>query len=618
MLNEGKKYNENVWNKLAENIDWISTYSKTNDSSFHKPIKINWFEGGELNVSYNCVDRHLKNNADKIAIIWESEDGLSTKKITYADLHKKVCRFSNVLKSQSISKGDTVCIYMPMTIEAIVAMLACARIGAIHNVIFAGFSANSIADRIKDSKSKLIICGDYSIRNQKKIPLKNNIREALSILNKKIKTIVFNPLGKIADLYDHELNWHNELNKASEKSEPTVLSSNDPLFILYTSGSTGTPKGLVHSSGGYLVHVHNTFKDLFNFKQDDIYWSTADIGWITGHSYGVYGPLSNGATILIFEGNPLYEDGININLLIKKHQVNIFYTAPTLIRSLMSKKHLKNHVSTNSSLKVLGSVGEPLNPEAWSWYYNDFGQQKCPIIDTWWQTETGGILIAPKIQNYKKIAGSAGTSINGTEGFIVDNHAKECKPEEEGFLVFRDSWPGQAISIFGDHARFEKTYFEQFPGFYCSGDGAKKDLQNNFFITGRIDDVLNVSGHRMGTSEIESAIVSHKSVVEAGVIGIPDEVKGETIFAFVAVDDHTKKTTDLKVDIKNWVKKEIGSLAIPYDIELVSELPKTRSGKIMRRILKKIANNDFDNFGDISTLANPESVNELISLKNNK
>ncbi|WP_145955011.1 AMP-binding protein [Paraphotobacterium marinum] len=434
-------------------------------------------------------------------------------------------------------------------------------------------------------------------------------------MNKKIKTIIFNPLGKIDDLYDHELNWHDELNKASEKNEPTVLSSNDPLFILYTSGSTGTPKGLVHSSGGYLVHVHNTFKDLFNFKQDDIYWSTADIGWITGHSYGVYGPLSNGATILIFEGNPLYEDGININSLIEKHQVNIFYTAPTLIRSLMSKKHLKNHVSTKSSLKVLGSVGEPLNPEAWSWYYNDFGQQKCPIIDTWWQTETGGILIAPKIKNYKKIAGSAGTSINGTEGFIINNHAEECKPDEEGFLVFRDSWPGQAISIFGDHARFEKTYFEQFSGFYCSGDGAKKDLQNNFFITGRIDDVLNVSGHRMGTSEIESAIVSHKSVVEAGVIGIPDKVKGEAIFAFVAVDDHTKKTTDLKVDIKNWVKKEIGALAIPSDIELVSELPKTRSGKIMRRILKKIAINDFDNFGDISTLANPESVNELISLK---
>ena len=612
---------EKFWKKYAQQIDWITPFSdqcikKINFSK--ENLEIKWFYDGELNVSYNCLDRHLTENANKTAIIWEGDNPEEHKNISYAELHKEVCLMGNVLKNNGVKKGDRVTIYMPMIPEAAYAMLACARIGAIHSVVFGGFSPESLADRIIDCDSNFVITADEGIRANKIVPLKNNVDEALNKCPHQVKVLVIKRTGNDVQIKkDRDLWWHIEKEKASEYCPPEIMNAEDPLFILYTSGSTGKPKGVLHTSGGYLVYASMTHKYIFDYKDNEIYWCTADVGWVTGHSYIVYGPLANGATTLMFEGVPNYPNSSRFWEVVDKHNVNIFYTAPTAIRALMKEGNEPVNKTSRSSLRLLGSVGEPINPEAWNWYYTVVGSSKCPIVDTWWQTETGGILISPLPGAIDLKPGSATKPFFGISPALVDNEGNELEGEAEGNLIIKDSWPGQMRTVYGDHKRFAETYFSTFNNSYFTGDGAKRDKDGYWWITGRVDDVINVSGHRMGTAEVESALVAHEKVAESAVVGYPHDIKGQGIYAYVTLSDGNAPNEALRKELILWVRKEIGPIASPDLIQWAPNLPKTRSGKIMRRILRKIAANEHDQLGDVSTLADPNVVKDLVENRMN-
>ncbi|NVJ60442.1 MAG: acetate--CoA ligase [Gammaproteobacteria bacterium] len=607
------------WAEQAEKfIDWEKRWDSVMDIDYHK-ADIKWFEGAELNVCYNCVDRHAETTPEKTAIIWEGDDPKKSESISYAQLKRKVSQFANLLKSRGVSKGDRVCIYMPMIPEVGYAMLACARIGAVHSVVFGGFSPESLKSRILDSDCKVVITADEGVRGGKTVPLKANTDEALEQCPNVHSVIVVKYTGA-------DTNWHSErdvdyldvIDTLSDECPCETMSAEDPLFILYTSGSTGKPKGVLHTSGGYILYAAITHKYVFDYHEGDIYWCTADAGWITGHSYIFYGPLANGATTLVFEGVPTYPDASRFWQVIDKHQVNIFYTAPTAIRALMGQGDDFVTKASRSSLKLLGTVGEPINPEAWEWYYNVVGEQRCPIVDTWWQTETGGILLTPLPGATGLKPGSATRPFFGIQPAIVDNDGNELEGEAEGALVMRQSWPGQMRTVYGDHQRFYDTYFSQYKGYYFSGDGARRDKDGYYWITGRMDDVLNVSGHRLGTAEIESALVLHEKVAEAAVIGYPHDIKGQGVYAFVTLMSNAEPSDSLKQDLIDLVKKEIGPIAKPDIIQWAPGLPKTRSGKIMRRILRKIGCNEIDSLGDTSTLADPSVVDNLIENRINR
>lgn len=620
-----KMYQESIqdpaafWREQGKIVDWMKPYQQVKNTSFDPGhIHIGWFEDGTLNVAANCLDRHLETRGDQTAIIWEGDDAKESKKVTYRELHQSVCRFANVLKAQGIKKGDVIAIYMPMVPEAAVAMLACARIGAVHSVIFGGFSPESIAGRIVDSSAKLVITADEGIRAGRAIPLKKNIDEALKnpAVNSVSNVIVFRRTGKQGEWKTgRDLWWHDLMELADDHCPPEEMNAEDPLFILYTSGSTGKPKGVLHTTGGYLVYAATTFKYVFDYHPGDIYWCTADVGWITGHSYLVYGPLACGAITLMFEGVPNWPDSSRMAQVVDKHQVNILYTAPTAIRALMADGDKAIQGTSRTSLKIMGSVGEPINPEAWEWYFNKIGNAKCPIVDTWWQTETGGFMITPLPGATELKAGSATLPFFGVQPALVDNLGNLQDGACEGNLVITDSWPGQARTLFGDHDRFEQTYFSTFKGMYFSGDGARRDEDGYYWITGRVDDVLNVSGHRLGTAEIESALVSHPKIAEAAVVGIPHHLKGQAIYAYITLNHGEEPTSELYTEVRNWVRKEIGPIATPDILHWTDSLPKTRSGKIMRRILRKIAAGDTSNLGDISTLADPGVVEKLLEEK---
>ncbi|RYC47266.1 acetate--CoA ligase [Pectobacterium zantedeschiae] len=607
------------WGEQGKIVDWIKPYETIKNTSFDPGhIRIRWFEDGTLNVAANCLDRHLAERGDQTAIIWEGDDATESKKVTYRELHQSVCRFANVLKSQGVKKGDVVAIYMPMVPEAAVAMLACARIGAIHSVIFGGFSPEAISGRIIDSSAKLVITADEGIRAGRVIPLKKNIDEALK--NPNVTTIssviVFRRTGKINEWKDgRDLWWHDLIEKADDHCPPEEMNAEDPLFILYTSGSTGKPKGVLHTTGGYLVYAALTFKYVFDYHPGDIYWCTADVGWVTGHSYLLYGPLACGAITLMFEGVPTWPDARRMAQVVDKHKVNILYTAPTAIRALMAEGDKAIEGTSRESLRIMGSVGEPINPEAWEWYFNKIGNGKCPIVDTWWQTETGGFMITPLPGAIEAKAGSATRPFFGVQPALVDNLGNPQEGTTEGNLVIVDSWPGQARTLFGDHDRFEQTYFSTFKGMYFSGDGARRDEDGYYWITGRVDDVLNVSGHRLGTAEIESALVAHPKIAEAAVVGIPHHMKGQAIYAYITLNHGEEPSSELYTEVRNWVRKEIGPIATPDILHWTDSLPKTRSGKIMRRILRKIAAGDTSNLGDTSTLADPGVVEKLLEEK---
>ena len=626
-----KKYNEmykesisnpeKFWGKMGNRIDWINPFTKVKNTSFsHDDVSIKWYEDGTLNISYNCIDRHLKKNRDKVAIIWESDEPSLSKNITYGELYKQVCRLSNIYKELGVNKGDRVILYMPMIPEAAYAMLACARIGAIHSVVFGGFSPEALASRITDCGACLVVTADEGPRGGKPVPLKENVNKAL-LISGDIKTLVVKRTGANVYMKENRDFSYNEMNDlVSDKNVPEEMSAEDPLFILYTSGSTGKPKGVQHSSGGYIVYASLTHEYIFDYHDDDIYWCTADVGWITGHSYIVYGPLSNGATTLMFEGVPTYPDCSRFWQVCEKHNVNQFYTAPTAIRALMGQGDDFVNNCNLSSLRILGTVGEPINPEAWEWYNRVVGKGKCPIVDTWWQTETGGILITPLPGATPTKPGSATNPFFGIKPVIMDPKTgqKLFGNNVEGVLAFEDSWPSQMRTVFGDHERFVKTYFSDFKGYYFSGDGCKRDKDGYYWITGRVDDVLNVSGHRMGTAEIESALVSHPLVSESAVVGYPHKIKGQGIYAFVTLMVGENPTEELTKDLETWVRKEIGPIAKPDLIQWSPNLPKTRSGKIMRRILRKIAENKYEELGDTSTLADPTVVDNLIENRLNK
>lgn len=604
---------DKFWAEQAEIfISWYKTWDKVSDVDFHK-ASIKWFEGAELNVSYNCIDRHLPDKAEQTAIIFEGDEPDTSRHISYQQLHDEVCRFANVLKQRGVKKGDRVCIYMPMIPEVGYAMLACARIGAIHSVVFGGFSPESLKTRILDSDCRVIITADEGVRGGKVIPLKQNTDEAVAGCPK-VHTVLVVKHTKAS------VNWNKNIDvdyfdlrqKASAICEPEVMQAEDPLFILYTSGSTGKPKGVMHTSGGYLLYAAITHKYVFDYQQGDIYWCTADAGWITGHSYIFYGPLANGATTLVFEGVPNYPDNSRFWQVIDKHQVSIFYTAPTAIRALMASGDEPLQNTSRKSLRLLGTVGEPINPEAWEWYYRVVGNQQCPIVDTWWQTETGGILITPLAGAHALKPGSATQPFFGIKPVLLDKDANQLNGEASGSLAMAQSWPGQMRGVYGDPQRFYDTYFAQFAGYYFSGDGAKRDADGYIWITGRMDDVLNVSGHRLGTAEIESALVLHPSVAEAAVVGFPHEIKGEAIYAYVTLMHGVEHTQQLKDELVQFVAKEISPIAKPQILQWANALPKTRSGKIMRRILRKIAAKNFDDLGDTSTLADPSVVDALI------
>ncbi|GKW12547.1 acetate--CoA ligase [Pectobacterium sp. IFB5596] len=607
------------WGEQGKIVDWIKPYETIKNTSFDPGhIRIRWFEDGTLNVAANCLDRHLAERGDQTAIIWEGDDAAESKKVTYRELHQSVCRFANVLKSQGVKKGDVVAIYMPMVPEAAVAMLACARIGAIHSVIFGGFSPEAISGRIIDSNAKLVITADEGVRAGRVIPLKKNIDEALK--NPNVTTIssviVFRRTGKGGEWKDgRDLWWHDLVEKADDHCPPEEMNAEDPLFILYTSGSTGKPKGVLHTTGGYLVYAALTFKYVFDYHPGDIYWCTADVGWVTGHSYLLYGPLACGAITLMFEGVPTWPDASRMAQVVDKHQVNILYTAPTAIRALMAEGDKAIEGTSRESLRIMGSVGEPINPEAWEWYFNKIGNGKCPIVDTWWQTETGGFMITPLPGAIEAKAGSATRPFFGVQPALVDNLGNPQAGTAEGNLVIVDSWPGQARTLFGDHDRFEQTYFSTFKGMYFSGDGARRDEDGYYWITGRVDDVLNVSGHRLGTAEIESALVAHPKIAEAAVVGIPHHMKGQAIYAYITLNHGEEPSSELYTEVRNWVRKEIGPIATPDILHWTDSLPKTRSGKIMRRILRKIAAGDTSNLGDTSTLADPGVVEKLLEEK---
>ena len=621
MYQESISNPEEFWRKMGNRIDWITPFSKVKNTSFsHDDVSIKWYEDGSLNVSYNCIDRHLEKNRDKVAIIWESDEPSLSKNITYGELYKQVCRLSNIYKELGVNKGDRVILYMPMIPEAAYAMLACARIGAVHSVVFGGFSPEALASRITDCGASLVVTADEGPRGGKSVPLKENVNKALEISGD-IKTLVVKRTG--ANIYmkeNRDFSYNEMINLVSETNEPEEMSAEDPLFILYTSGSTGKPKGVQHSNGGYIVYASLTHEYIFDYHQEDIYWCTADVGWITGHSYIVYGPLSNGATTLMFEGVPTYPDCSRFWQVCEKHNVNQFYTAPTAIRALMGQGDDFVNNCDLSSLRILGTVGEPINPEAWEWYNKVVGKGKCPIVDTWWQTETGGILITPLPGATATKPGSATTPFFGIKPVIIDPKTGQelIGNNVEGVLAFKDSWPSQMRTVYGDHDRFIKTYFSDFKGYYFSGDGCKRDKDGYYWITGRVDDVLNVSGHRMGTAEIESALVSHPLVSESAVVGYPHKIKGQGIYAFVTLMVGKNSTPELTQELEAWVRKEIGPIAKPDYIQWSPNLPKTRSGKIMRRILRKIAENKYEDLGDTSTLADPSVVKNLIENRLNK
>ena len=611
------------WNEIAKRVTWTKPFTKTGDFSFQKPVHIKWFEDGQLNVAENCIDRHLEKHGQEIAIIWEPDSITeAAKKITYQELHENVGRMANVMKSHGVKKGDRVTIYMPMIPEAAYAMLACARIGAVHSVIFGGFSADSIADRVAGCDSNYIVTADESYRGGKTFPLKKNIDEALKKLGAKSpveKVLVVKRTGNQIDWNPNLDVWyHDEIKKVSADCKVEVMNAEDPLFILYTSGSTGKPKGVLHTTGGYLVYASHTHELVFGYKPGEVYWCTADVGWITGHSYGIYGPLANRATTLMFEGVPNYPDFSRFWTIIDKHQVNIFYTAPTAIRALMKEGEQIVKKSSRQSLRLLGTVGEPINPEVWNWYHRVVGDDRCPIVDTWWQTETGGIMISATATSPKLKPGSATMPLPGIVPEVLTPEGKVLTGAAEGVLALKESWPGQMRTVYNDHARFEETYFSTYPGYYFTGDGCRRDEDGFYWITGRVDDVINVSGHRLGTAEIESALVDHHSVAEAAVVGYPHDLKGQGIYAYVTLKSGVTATDALKKELTQHVRTLISAIATPDVIQWAPGLPKTRSGKIMRRILRKIAENDISNLGDTSTLADPAVVKDLVDERHNK
>ena len=608
------------WSEHGKRIDWIKNYEKVRDFSYdQKNLYIKWFEDGTLNASYNCIDRHLKNNGNKTAIIWEGDNPDEQKSITYNELYKNVCKFANVLKKLGAKKGDRITIYMPMILEAAYAMLACTRIGAIHSVVFGGFSPEALAGRIEDCNSNLIITADEGIRGGKTIPLKQNTDEALKKASSCKKCLVIKRTNGDINWVNNRDFWYHELfEEVAETCEPEEMNAEDPMFILYTSGSTGKPKGVMHTTGGYMVYTSITHEYIFDYKPNEVYWCTADVGWVTGHSYIVYGPLSNCATTLMFEGVPNYPTSSRFWEVVDKHKVNIFYTAPTALRALMAEGEAPVKKTNRGSLRILGTVGEPINPEAWNWYNEIVGDKRCPIVDTWWQTETGGILITPLPGAIDAKPGSATKPFFGIKPVLVDNDNNELNGEAEGNLCIEMSWPGQMRSVYGDHQRFIDTYFKTFPGRYFSGDGCRRDKDGYYWITGRVDDVINVSGHRMGTAEVESALVAHTDVAEAAVVGYPHDIKGQGIYAYVTLNIGVDSSDQLHTELKKWVRKEIGPIATPDLLQFSPQLPKTRSGKIMRRILRKIAANEYQDLGDTSTLADPSVVNDLIDNRQNK
>jgi acetyl-CoA synthetase len=608
------------WGEHGKRIDWIKNYEKVRDFSYdQKNLYIKWFEDGTLNASYNCIDRHLKNNGNKTAIIWEGDNPDEQKSITYNELYKNVCKFANVLKKLGAKKGDRITIYMPMIPEAAYAMLACTRIGAIHSVVFGGFSPEALAGRIEDCNSNLIITADEGIRGGKTIPLKQNTDEALKKASSCKKCLVIKRTNGDINWINNRDFWYHELfEEVAETCEPEEMNAEDPMFILYTSGSTGKPKGVMHTTGGYMVYTSITHEYIFDYKPNEVYWCTADVGWVTGHSYIIYGPLSNCATTLMFEGVPNYPTSSRFWEVVDKHKVNIFYTAPTALRALMAEGEAPVKKTNRGSLRILGTVGEPINPEAWNWYNEIVGDKRCPIVDTWWQTETGGILITPLPGAIDAKPGSATKPFFGIKPVLVDNDNNELNGEAEGNLCIEMSWPGQMRSVYGDHQRFIDTYFKTFPGRYFSGDGCRRDKDGYYWITGRVDDVINVSGHRMGTAEVESALVAHTDVAEAAVVGYPHDIKGQGIYAYVTLNIGVDSSDQLHAELKKWVRKEIGPIATPDLLQFSPQLPKTRSGKIMRRILRKIAANEYQDLGDTSTLADPSVVNDLIDNRQNK
>jgi acetyl-CoA synthetase len=626
-LIDGAKYNamyeaaakdpEGFWRAEANRIAWMKAPTRIKDVDFGGTsghVSIKWYEDGVLNASVSCLDRHLATRGDQVAIIWEGDDPNSDSKVTYRELHGRVCQLANALRKLGVKKGDRVCIYLPMIVEAAVAMLACARIGAVHSIVFGGFSPDSLASRIQDSECTVVLTADEGRRGGRKVPLKANTDEALKTCPSVTHVVVAKNTGGEAAMQagrDHW--WHDLCDGEAKTAEPEPMGAEDPLFILYTSGSTGKPKGVLHTTGGYMVWASFTHQYVFDYQEGETYWCTADVGWVTGHTYIVYGPLANGATTLMFEGVPNYPGVDRFWQVIDKHKVNIFYTAPTAIRSLMREGEAPVKKHSRKTLRVLGSVGEPINPEAWLWYYRVVGDERCPIVDTWWQTETGGILISPLPGAIAQKPGSATLPLPGVRPALVDNDGKVLEGATEGNLVLLDSWPGQMRTVYGDHARFEQTYFSTFKGTYFTGDGARRDADGYYWITGRVDDVINVAGHRMGTAEIESALVAHPKVAEAAVVGMPHEIKGQGIYAYVTLKAGEEPTDALRKELVTWVRKEIGPIASPDAIQWAPGLPKTRSGKIMRRILRKIAANETDSLGDTSTLADPAVVQELVA-----
>ncbi|WP_281300268.1 MULTISPECIES: acetate--CoA ligase [unclassified Iodidimonas] len=604
---------DGFWREQGQRLQWETPYTQVKNTRFDGDVSIKWFEDGTLNASVNCIDRHLPEKANDIALIWEGDNPAYHHAITYGQLYDHVCRFANVLKNMGVKKGDRVTIYMPMIPETAYAMLACARIGAVHSVVFAGFSAEALANRIKDCDSQWAITADEGVRAGKSIPLKNNLDEAARSCPGLKAVLAVRHTGATVSWVDGRDYWYHEAAlKVDSHCEPVVMNAEDPLFILYTSGSTGKPKGVLHTTGGYLLWASITHDYVFDYQPGEIYWCAADVGWVTGHSYIIYGPLANGATSLMFEGVPTWPDVDRFWQIINKHKVNIFYTAPTALRALMREGDAPVERHDLSSLRILGSVGEPINPEAWLWYHRVVGKGRCPIVDTWWQTETGGMMITPLPGATDLKPGSATRPFFGVKPALVDAEGQIIEGAGTGNLVITDSWPGQARTLYGDHERFIQTYFSAYPGTYFTGDGCKRDADGYYWITGRVDDVINVSGHRMGTAEVESALVAHQLVAEAAVVGFPHDVKGQGIYCYVTLNAGLEPTEDLAKELRQWVRKDIGPIATPDHIHFTPSLPKTRSGKIMRRILRKIAENDFSNLGDTSTLADPSVVDSLI------
>ena len=620
MYAESLADNDAFWAKHGKRIDWIKPYTEISDVSYDAAdLHIRWFSDGTLNAAANCLDRHLEERGDQTAIIWEGDDPADSRHITYAELHAEVCKFANVLKAEGAKKGDRITIYMPMIPEAAVAMLACVRIGAVHSVVFGGFSPDALAGRIRDCDSNMVITSDEGVRGGRPIPLKANTDAALDNCPDCNKVIVVRRTGgEINWVAGRDVWYHEAMDGASALCPPEEMNAEDPMFILYTSGSTGKPKGVLHTTGGYMVYASMTHEYVFDYHQGEVYWCTADVGWVTGHSYIVYGPLANGAITLMFEGVPTYPDSSRFWQVVEKHKVNIFYTAPTAIRALMREGDAPVTGTDRSSLRLLGSVGEPINPEAWMWYHDVVGDGRCPIVDTWWQTETGGILITPLPGATATKPGSATRPFFGIDPVLVDGDNNVLDGAADGNLCINRSWPGQMRTVYGDHQRFVETYFTTFPGRYFSGDGARRDADDYFWITGRVDDVLNVSGHRMGTAEIESALVAHPQVAESAVVGYPHDIKGQGIYAYVTLVEGVESSDELVAELRQWTRKEIGPIATPDLLQWAPQLPKTRSGKIMRRILRKIAANDYADLGDTSTLTDPSVVTDLVDNRQNK